>query len=157
MITKEYLNNLIIRTVGFDATLENVANKSFSVSGYDSAIALCENIRDIESPFAILEEKNSGVLSAEFGGLDSYSQSIWVMVVANERSGTDKYAASRKSFDLLKKLIAKMIRDKQEGNENAIGLDISSFNYFNRNTALSSGFEVTINFNDDINLSDYGE
>lgn len=155
MLTQDFINDVLLEIPAFEATQNNIQNKSFSVPGYDAAITLCENGRSAQYPIAILEERGSGVFSAEYGGIDSFSQSIWVMSEISERERIDKYTASRRSFDLLKKIIAKLISSKEEGV--LPGLDVSSFPYFERNTAVAAGYEFVVNFNNDINLSGDGD
>lgn len=157
MLTLEYINSLILDIPGFEATPGNIENKTFSVTGYDAAIALAENARIAQFPIAILEEKTSGSLSAEYGGIDSFSQSLWVMVGISERNGITKSDASKRAFELLKGIIRQLLNKKSGLSSEVVGLDATSMPYFTRNVSIASGYEIILTFNNDMNLSDENE
>lgn len=146
MITEDYINDLAARA-GVNASIA-------TVNGYDAAIALVENAR-ASFPMIIIEDNNSGVFSAEYGGVDSFAQSIWVMCKVEERTGITKNQASQQAKELILSLIRQMLADKDSAHEDAVALDISQIPYFTRNTAITAGWEAQLTFNETINLSIY--
>lgn len=147
MITEEYIQELMARA--------NIQGSAAFVTGYDAALALIENRTAF--PFIIVEDSTNGVLSADYGGVDSISQSIWVMCSINERDGIGKNAASRQAKLLMRKIVALLLEDKDNGDLGAEALDISSMPYFARNTAIAAGWELQLTFNetDDLTMSAY--
>ena len=146
MITEDYINNLAARA-GIKASIA-------TVNGYDAAIALVENAR-ASFPMIIIENNTSGVFSAEYGGVDSFAQSIWVMCKVEERTGTTKSQASQQARELMLSLIRQIMADKDSAHEDAVALDVSQIPYFTRNTAIAAGWEVQLTFNEIINLTIY--
>lgn len=153
MLTKEYISELIRQIPGFETTEMDIDRKVLAVSGYDAAMTLLEGGRSVDYPALILEEKNSGILVVEYGGIDSFTQSFWVMVQIDERGGFDKYKASVRAFSLLKEVLRLLLRDKQAGVPESYSLETSSLPYFVRNTALAAGYELMLTFNENINLT----
>lgn len=146
MITQDYISNLL-QKAGINASIQ-------FVSGYDAAMALVENARE-SFPMVIVEDNTSGVFSAEYGGVDSFNQSVWVMCAVIDRDGITKNKASEQAMLITRKILAYMISDKDSGNCDAVALDLSSMPYFTRNTTVASGWELQLTFNESVNLSIY--
>lgn len=146
MITQDYISDLL-QKAGINASIQ-------FVSGYDAAMALVENARG-SFPMVIVEDNTSGVFSAEYGGVDSFNQSVWVMCAVIDRDGITKNKASEQAMLIARKILAYMISDKDSGNDDAVALDISSMPYFTRNTTVASGWELQLTFNESVNLSIY--
>ena len=51
----------------------------FMTQGYDESVAVIQNVRHIDWPAIIAEDRSGGTLTLLEGGHDSHTQSLWIM------------------------------------------------------------------------------
>lgn len=147
MLTVEKIKTL----VGDLPQFTDIDNQIFTASGYDAVIAILERMRDIEFPCLVLEDKSSGELGCIPGGLDTYSISLWVM--GRVERDEDRSSIIDAMFTLSKNIVKKMAVNIED--PDIVGLDIKHIPYNRRQGGMDCvGFELMLNFTEDISLED---
>lgn len=142
MITSDYILSVINEMIDCHDEESHV----HMAQGYDGVISLLDNIRTINYPAIIIEDRSSGSIVIEAGPVDTYSISLWLMLQDEHK---DKSSLFKDAFTLTKSLLSILIRDADKLD----GLDFSRISYFKRMTADACGYEVILNFKYDIDLS----
>lgn len=77
-----------------------------SANGYDAVLSLLQERID-DGPIVIMEDRNQGVFSALTGGMNQYTQSVWVM----DRQGRDQSPQDVKdsTYNLMVTIVQKII------------------------------------------------
>lgn len=146
MITKEYILSIIPELVEFESS--EIETHVQTAQGYDAVIALFENIRTVNFPAVIIENRTSGNILYDCGPLDNYSIPVWIMLQDNEKEPAEIYDDA---FELMKKIIKILIRDTSLGL--LPGLDYTHMSYNMRSATDAYGYELLLTFRTDIDLS----
>lgn len=120
-------------------------------NGYDAIIDILQNVRTVEYPAFILECRDSGYFHVVEGAVDFHSQSIWIMGVLERDE--DEAALYEAMFQLAKKVISRLLKHRNDGCLS--GWQPNRISYMKRYGGPNSrGWELILNFNEDISLID---
>lgn len=148
MLTLDYLKNIL------DGELTGITNTNQimeSAGGYDGIVALIQT-KSI-SPAIILEHNEVGEFSFRPGGFQRASQSIWVMKMVgrdnNRRAIQDDCCA------LVKKILS--VFTVHFDDPELSGWVLNSVPYGIRNAGPNfTGYEISLHFEEDLDLSYHG-
>ena len=151
MLSKEYIERVVE-----DALMLPPGERVFMTQGYDESVAVIQNVRHIDWPAIIAEDRSGGTLTLLEGGHDSHTQSLWIM--NQPGNGEEPSDAYRRSFEQMKKIVATMaIRAFAPHDEAKIyGLQADQFPYYRRRAATAYGYEVLLYFEEEVDLTDDG-
>ena len=123
-----------------------------SAAGYDGIVALIQT-KGI-TPMVVLEHNSTGELSMRPGGFSNASQSIWIMRMVGR--DTDRTAMQNKCFDDMKRIVS--ILGKHKKQQALYGWQPDSIPYSIRNAGANfTGYEFTLHFEEDIDLTYHGQ
>lgn len=153
MITVKYLQEVLPELEEFRVSPDMV-NRVRSGDGFDEVTAILENIRSIEFPCIVIEERSSGSFTIEAGPVDTYTIALWVMLQQTRTEENDNSELFGKAFDLLRRIIKILIRDQVQRPEVLAALDITRMPYNKRfGGPKCLGYELLLTFREDINLA----
>lgn len=144
MITSDYLKQVLPEITEFKDC--EIDSHVLLAQGYDGVIAILDNIRTTGFPCVIIEDRSMGNIDIDSGPLDSYSIPLWVMVQDATKEPSELFTLA---YELVKKLLKILIRDADYLN----GFDYSRISYFKRFATDSAGYEILLQFREDIDLS----
>lgn len=151
MITTEYLKELLKNHEEFS----DYENQIMSGDGYDEITAILENIRTVQFPCVVLEERSFGNFSIEQGAVDTYTKALWIMVQQRRDEQQSNAQLYKRAFNLMKMIIRLMIAKQQTGAKEVASLNIARMPYNKREGGPGClGYELLLTFNEDISLSD---
>ncbi len=149
MITSDYLLSILPEIEDFSQIDTELESHVQLAQGYDGVIALLENIRTASFPCFIIEDRSMGNIDLDSGALDSYSIALWVMVQDATKEPSELFTIA---YELVKKVLRILIRDSDMGVAPQ-GFDYSRISYFKRFGNDSVGYEILLQFREDIDLS----
>lgn len=153
MLSKEYLHEVLPELEEF-GELAEIENHVKTGGGYDEVTAILENIRTVEFPIVVIEDRSSGSFTIEESTTDTYTIALWVMVQntrSEEEDTTDLY---KYSFSILKRIVGLLLRDQVEKPDVLGSLDISRMPYNRRLGGPNYlGYELLLTFKEDIELA----
>lgn len=120
-------------------------------NGYDAIIEILGDVRNIEYPAFVLEGRDSGYFHIVEGAVDFSTQSIWIMGVL--KRDDDEAALYEEMFLMAKKVINCLLHYKDD--PCLAGWQPSRISYMKRYGGPNvRGWELVLNFNEDISLID---
>lgn len=125
-----------------------IERQILSAEGYDGVMAILDNIRTVEFPCVILEDRSLGHITFDSGFLDSSSCSIWVMVQDDCVTGSS--LLYKKAFSLGISILKLFVRDSTS---ELSDIDYSTITYSKRERTDCYGYEFVITFREDIDMS----
>ena len=149
MITVEFLKRYLLQLEEF-SDAEKIKNQVLEGDGYDGIVAMLEEMRTVETPCVILEDRSFGVIdNLASGPLDTFSLPLWVMLSGTHDQATELF---NKAFILAKKILSLFIRDYDEISE-LEGFDLERVSYNKRMGGNGYyGYELLCTFRVNINL-----
>lgn len=153
MLNKKYLHEVLPELSEF-GELTEIENHVKTGGGYDEVTAILENIRTVEFPVVVIEDRSSGNFTIEEGTMDTYTIALWVMVQNTRSEEQDTSDLYKDSFALLKKIVGLLLRDQVQRPGELGSLDISRMPYNRRMGGPNClGYELLLTFKEDIELA----
>lgn len=146
MLDLSYLKNVLA------GQLEGVSESNIieSAAGYDGIVALIQ-AKGMETAI-VLEHNEVGELSFRPGGFDKASQSVWVMRMVGRDDS--RRAVQDECKTLMKRMLSVFISRKELEDGQLAQWESGSIPYGIRNAGANyTGYEFTLNFNEDLDLS----
>lgn len=144
MLDLTYLRNVLA------GQLEGVSESNIieSAAGYDGIVALIQ-AKGMETAI-VLEHNEVGELSFRPGGFDKASQSVWVMRMVGRDA--DRRAVQDDCKAIMKRILSVFTARNEDAQLS--GWEWGSVPYGIRNAGPNyTGYEFTMNFSEDIDLS----
>lgn len=146
MLSKEYLKKTLLGLDEFSS-----GNQFLEGNGYDSIIEILKNLRSVEFPVIVFEDKVSGSIALIEGPVDTYTQSIWVM--GQEGRSDDSREISADMGRLAYKILAKLLDEYRKGAGELKGWQYQRILYMKRSGGPNSrGWEIVLSFKDDFSM-----
>lgn len=150
MLDLTYLKNVLagrLEGVDGDDIIESAA-------GYDGIVALIQT-KDLPT-VVVLEHNEVGEFSFRPGGFQKASQSLWVMRMVGRDDS--RRAVQDECKTLMKRMLSVFISRKELEDGQLAQWDSGSIPYGIRNAGANyTGYEFTLNFNEDLDLSYDGQ
>lgn len=151
MITVEYLKELLLQVEGFN----DPDNQVKCGDGFDEISAILENIRSIEFPCVVIEDRSSGSFINEDGPVDNYTIALWVMVQQTREEQASNSQLYLQAYTMMKKIAGLLITEQQKGVAQMASLDTRRMPYNKRQGGPNClGYELLLTFHENIQLSD---
>lgn len=134
---------------GFDDIEKQVIE---SAAGYDGIVSIVQT-KGI-TPIIVLEHNTTGELSVRPGGFERANQSIWIMKMV----GRDEYRSAVQAWckAKMKRIVSVLL--KHGSASELFGWQPQSIPYSIRNAGANfTGYEFTLNFDEDIDLEYHGQ
>lgn len=153
MITTTYLKKVLPELKEFEDA-DKFVNQFKEGDGYDEIVAILGNIRSIEFPCIVLEDRSSGTIGNLLAGpLDRTSIALWIMDQGDRDETEGGSTIFKRTFSLALDIIKLFIRDKNVEPELA-GWDIDHLAYNKRMGGPKCfGYELVLTFEENIDLS----
>ena len=153
MLTLDYLKTILVNPVVALPAI-TAADKQVieSAAGYDGIVSLVQT-KGI-TPVIVLEHNTTGELSVRPGGFMRANQSIWIMKMVGRDA--DRTAVQSGCFADMKRIVSVLVKHKKD--PELFGWQPESIPYSIRNAGANfTGYEFTLNFDEDIDLEYHGQ
>lgn len=147
MLSKNYLDKILPEL----EEVHDTATQVLEGDGYDGILEVLQNLRSVEFPAFVLEDKTSGAISLVEGPVDNYSQSIWVMCrEGREDNGAEIYS---KVLTICYRLLALLLKHFRDHDSELAGWNHNRIAYMRRRGGQDCrGWELVLSFSDDFSL-----
>lgn len=153
MLNKEYLLQVLPELSEF-GEITDMENHVKTGGGYDEVTAILENIRTVEFPVVVIEDRSSGNFTIEESTVDTFTIALWVIVHNTRDEEQDTSDLYKEAFGILKKIVGMLLRDQVQRPEELGSLDISRMPYNRRMGGPNClGYELLLTFKEDIELA----
>ena len=123
-----------------------------SAAGYDGIVSLVQT-KGV-TPIIVLEHNTTGELSVRPGGFERANQSIWIMKMVGRDE--DRAAVQAWCKAKMKRIVSVLVKHKIA--PELFGWQPESIPYSIRNAGANfTGYEFTLNFDEDIDLEYHGQ
>lgn len=153
MLTLDYLKSVLADShKGLPAFTDLDKQVIESAAGYDGIVSLVQT-KGI-TPIIVLEHNSVGELSVRPGGFENASQSLWIMKMVGRDD--DRAAVQAWCKGCMKRIVSLLVKHKEE--PQLFGWQPESIPYSIRNAGANfTGYEFTLNFSEDVDLSYDGQ
>ena len=148
MLSKSLISSALIGVIpGFT----NADTQIQEAQGLDTILELLTNLRSVEFPVAILEDRANGAIQLVEGPVDFFTQSIWIMgQFGRDESEADLYAETRA---LAIRVMAKLLDMAKNGEAALEGWNWRRTQYLKRYGGQNArGWELVLTFEENISL-----
>lgn len=148
MLTKSLISKALIGIIpGFSTESTQI----LEAQGLDAILELLTNLRSVEFPCAILEDRSNGSIQMVEGPVDFFTQSIWIM--GQFGRGESEAALYESTRALALGLIAKLIDMAKEGEAGLQEWDDQHISYMKRYGGQNArGWEIVLTFAENFSL-----
>jgi hypothetical protein len=131
------------------------AEQLFSVSGFDEATTVAEQLRGIQFPAVLIEDTPNGYISYLSGFCDYRTISIWIMKKADSLTADHRKQALTDCFTVGTDILRLLIRDNALYEGAGVFLDFARTAYFPRGPIAQNvfGYEFMLATAEELNLS----